>query len=492
MGIKRYFASKDNTITNAFKSDLITRGTGSNMGESDILEIFNIYAQASSSATGYSRERSRILIQFPVQDIVNDRNNGILPASGSVKFYLRMFNAKHAETVPDGAILVAAPISASWDEGYGLDMENYSDSGYSNWISASTTTGWTSQGGDYLASPRFEQLFSNGTEDLELDVSDLAEQWINGTKQNYGFGLFLTSSQEDATDRSYYTKRFFARGTEFFYKKPMIEARFNDSLKDKRGDFYYSSSLATSTENLNTIYLYNNVRGALRNIPSIGNGNIYVSIFSSSNNLPVGSALNLVADGVNVASPNVTVVTGGWYSTGIYTASFCITGNMDTIHDVWHNGNLAQQYFTSSIEPKTLTANNSQVTNKNLIKITNLKSQYYTDETSVFRLYARPRNWYPNIYTVARSIPETTILHSASYSIFRMVDNFRVIPHGTGSTLHTLMSYDVSGNYFNFDMNILEPDYAYGLEIAIYNDNTNSWEVQPETFKFRVEKRQTE
>ena len=43
MTIKRYFANADNTITNAFKSNLSVRGTGSNSGESDILEVFSIW-----------------------------------------------------------------------------------------------------------------------------------------------------------------------------------------------------------------------------------------------------------------------------------------------------------------------------------------------------------------------------------------------------------------------------------------------------------------
>ena len=46
MAIKKYIAEKDNTITNAFESNLSTRGTGSNMGASDILEVFSIYGQA--------------------------------------------------------------------------------------------------------------------------------------------------------------------------------------------------------------------------------------------------------------------------------------------------------------------------------------------------------------------------------------------------------------------------------------------------------------
>ena len=45
MAIKRYYANADNTIANAYKEDLSTRGTGSNMGQADILEAFSIYGQ---------------------------------------------------------------------------------------------------------------------------------------------------------------------------------------------------------------------------------------------------------------------------------------------------------------------------------------------------------------------------------------------------------------------------------------------------------------
>ena len=47
MAIKRYFSNADNTITNAFQENMITRGTGSNMGAADILETFSILGQDS-------------------------------------------------------------------------------------------------------------------------------------------------------------------------------------------------------------------------------------------------------------------------------------------------------------------------------------------------------------------------------------------------------------------------------------------------------------
>ena len=123
MTILRYTASADNTITNAYTEGLKLRGTGSNMGASDILEVFSIYGQQSET----SSELSRILIQFPVDKIKTDRDNGKIPASGRVDFYLKMYNARHMETVPRNFNLAILPISASWQEGYGLDMEQYSD-----------------------------------------------------------------------------------------------------------------------------------------------------------------------------------------------------------------------------------------------------------------------------------------------------------------------------------------------------------------------------
>ena len=62
MSIKRYFSNGDNTINNAFSSVLTTRGTGSNAGRSDILEVFSIFGQASSG----SLEKSRALIKFDI------------------------------------------------------------------------------------------------------------------------------------------------------------------------------------------------------------------------------------------------------------------------------------------------------------------------------------------------------------------------------------------------------------------------------------------
>jgi hypothetical protein len=547
MAIKRYTATADNTITNAYKNDLSTRATGSNTGQSDVVEIYSIFGRQSTS----SAELSRVLMKFPVTSIDSDRTAGVIPASGSVSFYLRVFNAETSKTVPKNMNVVIHAISQSWQEGDGLDLENYKDdtdsNEGSNWMSASNTQYWKDindtllVGGSYHTQSVsnvdvdtevfiIKQNLESGLEDLEIDITPMVEQWIAGVYQNYGVGISLTASQEahvsgtlnsvvsrtprlpDPADssnvdvynpsgstESYYTKRFFARGTQYFFKKPVIEARWNSATQDDRGDFFYSSSLAPGADNLNTLYLFNYVRGQLTNIPQIGTtGSIMVSLFSGSadNTEPSGSRLELsIGGGVSIAAE--TFATGGYVSTGIYSCSLAITSAatpIKTLYDVWSTGSIVDgdhyktRFFTSSLKPISLYASpNSKGNNRRVVKIKNLRAKYFSEEEARFNVYVRNKNWSPTIYTVASTEIENTIIPSASYRVYRALDGYNVIPHGTGSDLHTILSYDVSGNYFNLDMSLLEPGYEYGIKLAFYDSQRQSWIEQDQKFLFRVE-----
>ena len=88
MAIFRITASADNTISNAFEVNLVIRGTGSNMGASDILEVFSIFGQQNSS----SFEFARALIQFPLDEITSQRAAGTMAGSGSVEFHLKLYH----------------------------------------------------------------------------------------------------------------------------------------------------------------------------------------------------------------------------------------------------------------------------------------------------------------------------------------------------------------------------------------------------------------
>ena len=471
MSIKRYFATADNTITNAFNGDLTTRATGSNAGAADVVEIFSIYGQAITSST----EASRALIQFDISQINTDRTSGLIPTSGEVSFYLKLFNVSHRETTPKNYTLAIQAVSQSWEEGNGLDLDTREDLTYdvvgSNWIKRSGNNSWAAQGGDFHAAPVFTATFDEGTEDLEVNVTSLVEQWIAGTKQNYGFGIFLSGSFESGTT-SNYTKKFFARSSEFFFKRPVIEARFNNDIKDDRGDFYSSSSLAPAEDNINTLYLHNYVRGRLRNIPSIGTGSIFVDLYQTLG----GTAETLCIN---------TPATGGYVSTGIYSCSVCVSTTATTLRDVWHNGS-GTEFHTGTISVDSFASEVYSTNERYVLSISNMKSYYGSQDTARFRLYARRKNWSPSIYTVASNTPENLIIPSASYEICRTIDNLKVIPFGTGSDFHTGLAYDVSGNYFDLDLSMLEAGYSYDIKFAFYNDSVTDWQVQPYTFRFKV------
>ena len=508
MAILRYTASADNTITNAFEANLVTRGTGSNMGYADSLEVFSIFGQESGS-NGQSQELSRILIQFPVSNIVADRTAGTIPASGSVSFFLKMFNAQHPFTLPQDFNLVVAPISQSWNEGTGLDMDEYQDLGVSNWMKPNAGKSWTSVGGDYLPQDNYTVNFPEGYENLVLDVSEVVENWIKGVSgseyNNYGFGIRLTASQEAffsssvgansgsliqntvGAKQSFYTKKFFARSTEFFFKRPVIEARFDSRTMDDRENFFFSSSRALAADNLNTLQLYNYGRHGLNNIPAVGTSNILVSFYSSSFGSPTGPKLVLPVGG-GVATDGDRDATGSFVSTGIYSCNIALTAAstpLQEIHDVWHSGGV--EYFTGSFFPELMPTYDSAPTFNRITSCKNLKKTYSTQDTARFRFFVRDKNWSPTLYTVATANNPTDIIESASFSIRRVTDNFPAIPYGTGSDLSTYLSYDKEGNFFDLDMSLLEADYMYEIRLSYYNDSIGDWQEQPQTFKFRVE-----
>ena len=148
----------------------------------------------------------------------------------------------------------------------------------------------------------------------------------------------------------------------------------------------------------------------------------------------------------------------------------------------------SQIHTGSTITPKTHSFSNYNPQPRYVISMPYMKSKYLNDQTERFRLYTRYKNWSPNIYTKAKSTPETLLIETASYQIKRLSDNKVVVPYGTSSTYHTALSYDMSGNYFDLDMGMLEAGYTYGISYSFYEDSIGSFVEQPYVFNIRVDK----
>jgi hypothetical protein len=473
MSIKRYIASKDTTITNAFRENLTDRATEANTGGADSLEVFSILGQSTTS----SLEKSRILVEFPINQIVSDRNSNLIPSSGSVSFYLRMFNVEHPFTVPRDFSMNIAPISGAWVEGYGMDLDSYSDYGFSleyngegsNWLFSSRNYYWFNSGGDYYTgSYILSQSFALGIEDIELDVTDICEKWLNNTIENNGFIIFLSGSAENGTtNESFFTKKFSARTSEFFFNRPCLEARWNPSVTDDRLSFYASSSLLSADDNKMNIYFYNKVNNSLKNI--VNNPNLTVKFFSDSAYTQQVSSSYLL-----VSVP----------SQGIYRASVAIDTTASVLYDKWYNSSSLAPYFSSSFDVYQRTNYDYDDDKQYVLNLTNLKSSYFNNEQAKIKVFVRDYDWQPTIYTKAYDNIENTIIPNLYYKIFRFNDNYTVINYSTGSLAYTKTSYDSNGNYFDIDMNILEKDYGYGIKLATW-DGKELKEFK-NIFKFRV------
>jgi hypothetical protein len=611
MTIKRFTSTKDTTITNAFKDDMKTRGTLANMGNSDILEVFSIYGQESST----SLERCRTLIQFPIDEIKKSRSLGDIPNSGSVTFKLKMFNAPHGSTTPDQCTITAQTILQPWEEGHGLDMEGYIDTGATNWVSSSLETPWYTEGGSYLSPdnygptfniPReFKQTLEHGDEDIDIDITAIVEEWIRGPQvaatgsinfstnppdktelklyatngdhrifilsdsppsnhnktiyvkrsadidttvaslvsatdatpifravdhatqgkyevfqvnsgihgntvissslssgvtiqdfasgtgaSNRGLMIKLSGSFEDGTrQRSYYTKRMFARGSEYFLKRPVIEAQYDMSVLDDRGQIQRSVATAPTADNINSIYLYNRIRGRLIDLPDIGSRLIVRFVSSIGTTDP---DVSMVGSSV---THNKKYTVASKVSTGIYKVDFEYTGNLKNLADIWlkdaGNGANAEAQFTHLATGSLFKVHDDKWDDYDSpplysISAKNFKAVYRSSENVKLRFHTRDKSWKPNIYSVASTTSPVQNIREGFYKVKRVADNLTVIPFSTGSSpQYSRLSYDVSGSYVELDMSILAPNYLY--EISILRKDGSNYIEQEERFKFRVD-----
>ncbi len=186
-------------------------------------------------------------------------------------------------------------------------------------------------------------------------------------------------------------------------------------------------------------------------------------------------------------------MTGGWVSTGIYSASVAFTGSEGEIFEVWSKpSGVSQgiQLVTGSVfNVKKMDSLVYNPSTSYVTTIKNLKSSYSQSDKARFRLFVRPKDWQPNIYTVASNTAEPTTIDNAYYRVFRIIDEFEVLPFGTGSgtqNKYTRLSYDKDGNYFDLEMSIFESGYSYGIQFAY--DIDGRYVVQDKVFKFRVDR----
>ncbi len=208
-----------------------------NFGQDQILELKKEYF---NSTFNY---QTRLLVQFNLDDVEASlsKSKGGLGKKEikDPKYYLKLYEAEGNKELSSEYKIAAFAISQSWDEGRGKfgddpkvtngvswENRNYPDGG--------TAVTWSNGSGNknygvsiYTGSWNASQSFSYQSPDIEMDVTNMVNSWLNkDIKDNNGFLLRFSGSQE-TSETTFGHLKFFSNNTHTIYS-PQLEVRWDD------------------------------------------------------------------------------------------------------------------------------------------------------------------------------------------------------------------------------------------------------------------------
>tara|TARA_Y100000592_G_C5480141_1_gene324873 strand:+ start:3561 stop:4691 length:1131 start_codon:yes stop_codon:yes gene_type:complete len=231
------FATKDSWISSGSNRTTGVTETDQNFGKDQILEIKKSYFNQSFDYP------TRALIQFDLSEISSSLVGGEI--STDAKYFLRLFEAEGNNDLSSDYSLEAFPLSQSWSEGLGKFGHNPKVTNGCSWeyasnlpdvtpVSWSYSDGTEFSGGSYISSSgnHASQAFSTQSPDVEMDVTDIVNNWLGGANKidNNGFLLKFSGSQETDTSSLHTGQlKFFSSDTHTIYA-PRLEVRWDDHL----------------------------------------------------------------------------------------------------------------------------------------------------------------------------------------------------------------------------------------------------------------------
>jgi hypothetical protein len=496
---RRLNAVKDTYITNKIIRDSF-RATDANVGEAATLDLFKLYDENSISGEDDPVELTRILIKFDLNPLRALTGSILDYTSDSFRCDIKLYDVFGGQTVPSNFKVLAAPLSQSFDEGVGRDVFKFQDIDAANFITASNSGGssniWFVSGAnrqgllgsdeiDVIASGNLndgsgvqflygEQTFTEGTEDLSIDVTTIISGTLANQIPDYGFRISFSGTQEtDAVTR--FVKRFASRHNSNTRKRPRLEVRYNDSIQDHHESFFFNLS--------GSVFLNNFQRGQPANIVS-------------------GSALTEVTGDDCMRFKIVTgafekVVSASQHkygsslsATGIYSATFAVNsfgssslGGLvnstleDHIRDSgsvtfrtnWESADTGSiGYHTGSLTIKALNSTAFQNSpTRFILNIHNLKDSYRQGHKIRLRCVAFDDD--EVVKAVKTPLYRTSqILIKSFYRIRDTYSDDVIVPFDDDESFNaTLMSTDSDGMYFDIFTDDLEIGRVYTIDVKV-------------------------
>ena len=203
---------------------------------------------------------------YPTRALVNFAGTGFNTLSQSIvdgtipsdaKFFFRMFEAQGNSDMSEEYDISIRPISQSWVEGTGKFGDNPKTTNGCSWENRSFPDGgsevpWANPGVSVYNVSSSMQTFSNQSPDINVEVTDMVNMWLQGQEENYGMRVNFKISQE--TNSTTFGKlKFFSRNTHTIYA-PRLEARWDGHLPCTGSNTGSLSELDMSGNTDNFIY----------------------------------------------------------------------------------------------------------------------------------------------------------------------------------------------------------------------------------------------
>lgn len=254
MSVYRIYPSKSNTIASGKAFEYI------NSSQNPVSDIF--YG-GGFEENGVYRENniSRLLLYFDLTDFQSKLSDFTIN-SGSVqscKIVLKnavprdkilvpeYMNATLNKAISASFDLIAFPIDKDWDEGRGYDLfeisyllkaaGNLRLTGVSNWNFAKANDPWNEPGvytNPTASTPFYStQHFALGSEDINMDVTNIVKNWLSGGSSNYGIAISYSRPFELESGDTRYISSFFTQKTNSAFK-PYLDINYDQTINDDR------------------------------------------------------------------------------------------------------------------------------------------------------------------------------------------------------------------------------------------------------------------
>ena len=230
------FPSQDNWVSSGSNKITGETFTDQNFGRDQILEVKKEFFNNSFD------HFTRALVNFAGTEFTElSKSVADGTISSDAKYYLRLYEAEGNAEMTEEYTLAIQPISQSWTEGTGKFGDNPKNTNGCSFDNRSNPLGgtavpWADAGVSVYKTTGFvsafvsssTQTFSNESPDINVEVTDMVNMWLQGQEENYGMLIRFNGNQE-TNSTTFGHLKFFSRNTHTIYS-PQLEVRWDDHL----------------------------------------------------------------------------------------------------------------------------------------------------------------------------------------------------------------------------------------------------------------------